>query len=183
MVTVVVEDGTGLSTANSYSSEANATTYLTDYAHTVSGGGDVWDAATSGAKGIALVSATEWIDKTFGGRFKGISKSSRVSSTGQALEWPRQDVQSYSGDYVDANTIPTDVARACAYAAFAHLGETSGLMPDIATPGTITLERDKVGELETEVRYQGGKGQIKKFTKVERLLSEFLLSRGRLARS
>ena len=97
----VVEDGSGLSTATSYVSVADADTYFTD-----AGGNATWTAATTDEKQGALVQATRYIDaQTF---FSG----STTSGT-QALEWPRYNVVDRNGWAVDDDSVPQKVKDLC----------------------------------------------------------------------
>ena len=72
---LVVEDGTGLSTAESYISVADADTYHSDR------GNALWT-GTDAVKEEALRQATEYLDATYD--WKG-----SISLTTQALNWPR----------------------------------------------------------------------------------------------
>lgn len=179
MVTLVVEDGTGKTTSNVYISQADANTYLTDYSHTVSGGGDVWDAATSAAKDLALVAGAEYMELRYKAYWKGV----RANET-QAMEWPRSGVENFAGNAIDEDALPVLVARANAYAAFLHLSETGGLLATIDEPGSKTYERVKVGPIETEDRYEtGGKGQVKWFRKLDKLVAEYLVPANTMGRA
>lgn len=100
MVSLVVEDGTGLSTANTYVSQADATTYHEKHLYATD-----WTAATSGNKDIALMMATRIIDDQF--TFEG----KKVSDT-QALEFPRFDIKDRSGYSIQSTTIPTSLKNA-----------------------------------------------------------------------
>jgi len=75
-VAIIVEDGTGLTTAETYVSVAVALTYHSTMGNTA------WAAATTAAQEIALRRAAQYIDHRF--RFRG----ERLDSD-QALEWPR----------------------------------------------------------------------------------------------
>lgn len=73
---LTVEDGTGLATADSYASRADADTY-----HAARGNA-AWSAASTDARDAALRKATQYLDTRY--RWVG----SRLTVT-QALEWPR----------------------------------------------------------------------------------------------
>ena len=77
-LTLVKEDGTGLSNANSYASVADGDAYFEGHLYATA-----WTAATSGTKAAALVMATRLVDTQF--QFNGY----RVSED-QALQWPRE---------------------------------------------------------------------------------------------
>lgn len=73
---LVVEDGTGLTTSNSFAAVADADTFLGDRGFTA------WAALTTQAKEYALIAATDYLNSAFA--YVGI----RVSTT-QSLAWPR----------------------------------------------------------------------------------------------
>ena len=77
-LTLVKEDGTGLSNANSYASVADGDAYFEGHLYATA-----WTAATSDTKAAALVMATRLVDTQF--QFNGY----RAHET-QALQWPRE---------------------------------------------------------------------------------------------
>ena len=86
---LVVEDGTGLATSNSYATTAFCDTYFANQ-----GGLAAWTNANVQVRTRALVQATMWLDANYGTRFAGY----RGSNT-QALEFPRSlayDAQGYA---------------------------------------------------------------------------------------
>lgn len=86
MATIVQEDGTGLTTSNSYATEAQLTTYATDRGVTI-----------AGTNSVLLIQAMDYIESF---NFKG----DKYSST-QALQWPRLNVV-LDGYYLDRDTLP-----------------------------------------------------------------------------
>ena len=87
MAVIVVEDGTGLSTSNSYVSEADCITYATDRGLTL----------PSGTVDDLLIQAMDYVEsKTFIG-----DKYTQA----QALQWPRLSV-SIDGFSISETTIP-----------------------------------------------------------------------------
>jgi hypothetical protein len=102
MVTLVIEDGTGKSNANTYVNQADATTY-----HDKSLYATDWTGATSDNKDIALTMATRLIDDYVG--FEG-----RKVTDSQALEFPRFDIKDRSGYLIESTTIPTALKNAVA---------------------------------------------------------------------
>lgn len=138
----VVETGVGLSNANAYISVEFADTYHSERGHSAW----VGDAAT---KQIAIIRATDFIDKRFGRRFRGTRMQKE-----QALEWPR--LAAYDDDqftFTGIDVIPRKLQQACAEYALRAL--SSVLIPDpTSTPvGSITGKREKVGPIEEETRY------------------------------
>src|SRR5512139_2722558 len=77
-LTLVKEDGTGKTDANSYASVADADGYFEAHLYAT-----VWTVATTETKTAALVMATRLVDSQF--QFHGY----RAHET-QALQWPRE---------------------------------------------------------------------------------------------
>jgi hypothetical protein len=156
-VAFVVEDGTGLSTANAYISVATGDTHHADRGRTD------WAAATNANREMAIVRATDYIDQRFGIRFIG-----EKGSGSQALEWPR--LSAFDKDGYLLNGIPTQIEKACAEYALVSLrqGELApnpplpvpdqavvggGIVVGSVPQGEIT--REVVGPLETHWRSLG----------------------------
>lgn len=114
---MIVEDGTGLSTANAYCSEATLDTYCDDRGITLA----------SGDAEAALVRATAYIDQTYRNRFQGY----RVRYRAQALEWPRALVYDASGFLVPSDAVPVEIVQATCEAAIRELTEAGSLAPDL----------------------------------------------------
>lgn len=81
MVNLIVEDGSQVPGANTYSSLADAKAFLATYPATYTG---PWDAATDDLKSQALVMATHILDSQI--VWKGVRKD---PDTPQARMWPR----------------------------------------------------------------------------------------------
>ena len=131
-MTLVVENGTGLTNAESYVSVANADARLTALGKTD------WAALSTTVKEQSLRRATAYIEQAYRSRWKG-TKSTRD----QALSWPRWGAM-VDGWVLDGNVIPTDIANACAELA---LTASAG---DLNANLTRAVVREKVGPLETE---------------------------------
>ena len=104
----VVEDGTGLSTANSYVSLAEWTTYNTDRNNTEALAYS--DAAVQGA----LIYATEYLDQQY-------DWYSLAQSTTQALGWPRAAFYIRDNKYIAGDSVPQPIKNATIELAIAHL--------------------------------------------------------------
>lgn len=165
-MTFVVETGSGSATANSLCSVADADAYFIDRKVTT------W-VGTSVDKEAALVRATDFIELTFGQRFKG----SKLLTT-QALSFPRADI---SADGV----VPVKVKRAVAEYALRSLTGTA-LMPDptvVATgqPLKRVLEKlEGVATIETE--YGSASATLPRFPAADGLLQEYVRPGGRTYR-
>jgi hypothetical protein len=136
---LVVEDGTGKSTANTYVTLTEFETY-----HELRGNSEVED-ATDDENEQALVRAADYLNTL---RWKG----EKYSET-QALSWPRAYVYDEDGNEVDEESVPAAVKNAQMEAALREL--TPGtLIPDLSHGGKI--KRRKIEGIETE--YFGGAG-------------------------
>lgn len=131
-MTLVVEDGSGLSTAESYISVSDAETRLGNLGDTT------FVASTTAEKEQALRKATEYLEQRFRQSWKG-TKLTKA----QALSWPRYGAIVDGWD-VDSDIVPSAIANATADLALTSLTET--LNPDT----TRAVIREKVGPLETE---------------------------------
>ncbi len=150
---LVVEDGTGLATAESYISVADADTRHSNLGNTA------WTGTTA-VKEAALRKATEYIEQRYRLRWKGV----RVIST-QALSWPRTAamVDGYESGY---NSVPTEIANACADLALKSLSET------LNADQTRAVIREKVGPLETE--YSEFSPQANRYPAIDGMLAAYL---------
>lgn len=160
-MTLIVEDGTGLATAESYVSVADAGTRHTNLGNTA------WT-GTDAVKEAALRRATQFMLQRYRGRWQG----TRINST-QALDWPRSWVV-VDGYAVDADIVPVDVANACADLALKALSETLNADLDRA------VIREKVGPLETE--YSAYSPERKRYPAIDMALAPFLTGAGANAR-
>ncbi len=155
-MTLIVEDGTGLSNANGYISEAFAD------AHHGDRGNAAWTGSTT-SKEQAIVRATDYVDKRFGQRFRG----SRQQKS-QALEWPRISALD-DDDFLlsDVDDVPRQLEKAIAE--YALLAIQINLLPIPARPfavldpvtGTVTAtgsgqvrrKKEKVGPIEEDTTF------------------------------
>lgn len=157
----LVEDGSGVPLANSYITEAYADTHHADR------GNDAWSDFISPEQLAALIRASEYIDKRFGNRFRGIRKTK-----GQGLEWPRHDAFDNDGFLLSGvDDLPRQLEKATAEYALRAL-ICGVLAPDPILPvpkqdlsttpvtrdtdvitGEVSRKRDKVGPLEEERWY------------------------------
>lgn len=164
----VVEDGTGLTTANSYASVAVADSYFVDR------GNATWAALTNDAKQVALVQATSYVDAV--NNFIG----SRNTST-QALQWPR--ASAYDPDGYVYEGIPTRLVQAVAE--YALRASESELAPDLtySATGVLTMEKSQVGPVLEEKRYSDQRPpSIRQYPFADALLSPLVVPRGTVHR-
>jgi hypothetical protein len=98
---LIVEDGTGVTDANSYCSLDDANAYLESQLDSA-----LWQKADDLDQQRALVMATEWLD---GLVWRGAPVVQR-----EALRWPRSGMIGLDGDAFASTTIPTALIHATA---------------------------------------------------------------------
>jgi len=141
---LVVEDGTGLSDANVYVTLAFATEY-----HRLLGN-DLWANATEDQQCVALLRATQYINTRW--VFIGVR-----ANEDQSVLFPRYSSANRDGTDT-SDTVPIEIQEACCEYALSVLNDGVTLIelspvPDQSNGLSVILQRDKVGELESEVRY------------------------------
>lgn len=154
---LVVEDGSGLSAAESYVSVADADARQTALGNTA------WT-GTDAAKEQALRRATAFMEQRYRSRWKG----TRLLRA-QALSWPRYGAI-VDGYDLDSNYVPDDIANACADLAVKALTET---LNEDQERGIV---REKVGPIETE--YDAFSSQAKRYPAIDQMLAPYLQGGG-----
>lgn len=168
-MSLIVEDGSGLSTAESYVSVAAAETYLGLVGDTT------FAAKTTAEKEAALRKATQYIDGHY--EFKGLKVKRE-----QALQWPRVGVTDESGFEWDSNAVPEKLKQAAAEAALKSISED--INPDVTRPGALLSEQVGAGQgAVTYAATYAGASQVKQYTKVDQLLRDFVDSGHRVRRA
>lgn len=156
---LIVEDGSGLTNAESYASVAEFKDYADKVGHDYTG-------YTDTKIEQALRRATTWLDARYARSFKG-----EQTKTDQALQWPRTGVW-YRLFSVGAFTIPDKLKNALCEAAWRELVTPQSLSPD----RTENVKRDRVGDVETEFRSQAV-GLAPSFPAVDSLLVDLVMDR------
>lgn len=133
----IIEDGTGVAGANAYLSATQMRAYFTDVGVTFS--------QTDGQLEVAIVKSTRYVETRYQGRWKGQREFPDV----QALSWPRLyapqvDVCAYY------EGVPAPLRDAVAE--YARQALTTELLPVPTQDPFITMSKEKVGPLETEVQ-------------------------------
>jgi hypothetical protein len=160
-MSLIVEDGTGRSDAESYCSVATADTYHTAF------GNAAWAALLEADKEAALRQATRYLDSKYANRWLG----TRVYED-QALAFPRSGIEDYDGFTVDADSVPIKIQNATAEMALHSL--TDDLLPNEDTPGVIKREAVRVGSIEEDIEYMGGKTSVKKYTVAQAFVAPYI---------
>jgi len=158
-MSIIIEDGTGLATAEAYISVADASTYFTARAVTT------WAAlATDAIREAALRKATDYMVATYRNRWQGVRKTED-----QALCWPRYDVV-VEGYLVDDDSVPEIIKRACAELALK--AATAELNPDLKQ-GKLSVT---VGPIKTD--YDKNSPQQKRYRAIDAMLAPYLKAGG-----
>lgn len=173
-MTLTVEDGTGLPSANSYISVADADAYFAER------GNAAWAALDNAAKEVALIQGTEFIDLRWGQKLKG-----GQVSTEQALAFPRSGVYSAQGALYSADSVPRRVALACCeYALQSTAGALYGT-PAAPSSGEVKKKKVQVGPVVTETEYfDGATGSVGMLSvpKADAYMKPFIKSRAGVMR-
>lgn len=163
-VDLVVEDGTGLTTANAYVTRAYCTTY-----HELRSNA-LWAESSESDQVSAIILATDYLDY----RWTFIGEKLTAE---QALAWPRSNAIG-ADRILYEDVVPEAVKRACAEYALRVLGDGAALAllaPDPLTDATgafVTLKREKLGPLEEETRFSANspRSSLKPYPAADRLL-------------
>jgi hypothetical protein len=158
-ITLVVEAGTGLSTANAYVSDAVCAAYHVEM------GNAAWAAAVvADARAAAIIQATRYLDRHYLKRWRGSRKSSA-----QALEWPRYDVVDELGATVGYDSVPIEIKHAACELALRALSAT--LLADEDRGGAVASVN--VGGA-VAVQYEPGAPAGKSYRQVDEILQRVL---------
>jgi len=171
---IIVEDGTGLDTANSYVSIADGDVYHEHRSNSA------WTEATQDRKATALIHATEYLDM----RWKFVGSPTfpgDPTNLAQALQWPRTDdafITDARGNQYADDEIPFWIVNATLEYALAYL-VTGRLLPDPTVPDDagrfVTLKREKLGPLEEETRFSDSKAvttSTRKYALADRIIRQ-----------
>lgn len=170
-MSIIVEDGTGLATAESYCSVAEATTYFSGIGNTA------WAALASDAiREQNLRKSTAFMIGRYRARWAGARKT-----TTQALDWPRSlvpikdapNLYGGSASYYSDTTVPQDIKNACA--SLALRASTATLLAD----QTRTKNSVTIGQISTT--YDAVAGQAVQYVEVDAMLAPYLKSTGNQA--
>lgn len=153
---LIVEDGTGLSTADSYASVSFA-----DDFH-LSRDNQVWGTLSQSRKESLMRQATDYITYIFGNIFIG-----QKAYVGQSLVWPRYRAIPFNGVYLLSLGVPKAIKEATAELALA--AQSGPLTPN---QESRSKKRVKVGPIDIE--YDGNSFSAKRFVSATARLSTFL---------
>jgi len=134
MITLVIEDGSGVTDANSYIDITYADTIATLNDE------DNWLDCNVDDKNKAIVKATQLVDTLYGPRYKG-----SILNSSQSLLYPRGSFMSTTGRLINAGTIPKELKNAIAYAAFGFFNGDLTMIEDNFEDANIKKESFGVG--------------------------------------
>lgn len=153
-----VEDGSGVNGATAYADVATVDGHHDDR------GNSRWNDFITTEKQAAIIRATDYIDKRFGRRFRGVKRSKS-----QGLEWPRLDAFDDDGFLLAGeDDVPRQIIKAMSeYALRAAICNVLAPDPILPVPkqsmesgaperdtdvitGQVTRKRDRVGPIEEE---------------------------------
>lgn len=163
-MSLIVEDGTGVDSANSFISVASAGSYLGTRS-------DTWTNASTVEQENALIEAGIYLNSL---NWKGIKYG-----RDQYMAFPRYRFRDEDGYLYDYNVVPRNVTYANAEAAVLLL-DNYELMPSVKPSDLV--KRKKIDVLETEYFARATTGKTS-FAVLDALLRGFLISAGRIARS
>lgn len=165
--TFVVEDGSGVSGANSYIEVADADQYHENF-----GNPSAWSSLSDDDKKEHLRIATQYVDLSSKGHWKG----DKVDKN-QALAWPRYYVYDYDDNLLDNNIVPQTVKDAVCVMALESANGTA-ILATLTNPGIIKKTKDKVGPITEEIEYVDGDSPEPEFAKADQMLAEWLRGGG-----
>lgn len=162
--TLVVEDGSGRSDANSYATVAAADAYNVNVTRSTE-----WLNATAVAKANALILATQYLDNEFAGRWQG-----HRAYEEQALAWPRADVVDEDGFDLSSTVVPQRLKDACCELAVrVVLGDD--LHPVETEPAGVAAESVTVGPVSKSITYQAVRAEARyQYPKIRMMLRSLL---------
>lgn len=159
-MSLTVEDGTGVTGANTYFSLASATEYFSDRGVTT------WLEGAETDKSAALIKACHYMETL---DWKGTKTYSD-----NPLEWPRVGVPDRNGWAIDYNEIPRDIKWGQCEIAYRYFSG-SDMLPDLERGGAVV--REKVVDA-IEVQYASWADGNTKFQYVTAVLRPYLNSIG-----
>lgn len=157
-MSLIVEDGSGLSTAESYCSVADATTYIDNF-----GTDATWSALSTTEQEVCLRKATRYLEGKYHGRWIG---ERRVTT--QKLAWPRVGARDVDDILLPYNELPDELVEATAE--LARKAASEDIMPDVDEPGAVISESVSIGPISESKSYQSGKIEYKRYSVVDRLV-------------
>lgn len=164
--TAEIETGDGLSTAVVFSTVADATTRIATYGRAADRAAWIATGVDEDARKAAMQRAVLYMTNKYNDRWKG----ERTSKT-QALPLPRYNLDDGEFD-IASNVVPQAIIDASIDLAPRELG--NDLQSDLDDAGSIEREKVKVGDIEEDITYSGGKSGQKEYTAIDETLAPYL---------
>lgn len=158
-MTIIVEDGTGLSTAETYITVAEFKAYCDARGHSYSGYTDLQIEQ-------AMRRAATYINS--------LNYYGSVVSDDQGMAWPRRYLTN-----IESNVVPRQIKWAQAEATLRELASPGAMFPDLERGGQIIQKTESVdGVVSESVTYAAGASASTVFTIIDRMLAGFLAGGG-----
>lgn len=151
-VTIVTEDGTGLSNATTYCSLNESAAFFEN-----TGRKTEWNGYSSNDRKAALNAGAQYMDDVYRDRYLGTIQESTALT--QGLLWPRENVPSdRDGSILPAAPIPKNIHRANAEFGLEYLRQGGTLYPATVADGrAIKASKVRVeGAVSKETEFDGG---------------------------
>jgi hypothetical protein len=142
---LIQENGTGVTDANAYVTEADVDDYFDLRDNT-----DWNNYAGSNDKEAAIIRATTALDNMYRYQLPGY----RTFGRGQTLEWPRTAAYDYEGLLIDTQEIPTEVIQCTCEFAVRELITPNSILNDIERGGASFISSLRAGSV--GITYVGG---------------------------
>tara|TARA_R100000951_G_scaffold116282_2_gene127416 strand:- start:530 stop:1051 length:522 start_codon:yes stop_codon:yes gene_type:complete len=168
----VVEDGTGLATANAYVSVAQVDQYAEDFL----ADSTTWTALTEAVRQFHIRTATRFLDA----RYRATWKGWRANEL-QALDWPRFGASDKSGYEIDSESLPAALVSGACQLAIESV--TADLMPNQSTDGTVKKVSKTLGPISTSTEYSGSSKGVPVYRMASSVIAELLRPSGRIQRA
>lgn len=163
---LIVEDGTGLSNAESYVSVAFVDNYFNTFYSALPS--YPWKAQREDLKEIALRQVTSYYEFKYAIDLPGIRKTSS-----QNLSWPRIGAL-HDGSYIDSAVVPTLLKQAIAELAIKYVTDPSLFFPDRDSEAGVAEESVSIGSVSVSTKYSATKNTEVVFAKIEAMLSKLV---------
>lgn len=164
---LVVETGAVVSLSNTFIDVAFADTYF----DLVGADRSTWDSITTEQREAAIIRAARHHETKYGQEYYGYRKQKN-----QSMSWPRHDVPGLDGHLVASDTVPERITWAQAELTL-RTADGTLLLVDVSPESTasLTMKRRKVGDLETEDRYESSGSNQVHYRYIDELLEPYLV--------
>lgn len=171
---LVLEDGTGVSGADSYVDATYVGTFLLEYVGATAKA--AWDAEAS-EQDRRCREGSAYVDGGNAGAWRG----TRAHET-QGRDWPRVGAVDDDGYVISSTVIPLGVKQASAYASYA--GISTPLTPSASATSSLGAKTIKAGPVTISKTFSGGgESSSPTFSRIDAFLSGLVESAGEMFRA